>query len=77
VISVPDEKWGEVPKLVIKLRPGYKITKDEIINFLSGKIARYKLPKYVAIVDEIPRSSTGKLLRRILKEKHGRPTDEL
>jgi len=77
VISVPDEKWGEAPKLIIKLRSGHKITKDEVINFLSGKIARYKLPKYVAIADEIPRSPTGKLLRRILKEKHGTPTDGL
>lgn len=77
VIGVPDEKWGEVPKLIIKPRPNHKISKDEIISFLNGKIARYKLPKYIAIVDEIPKSPAGKTLKRVLKEKHGLPIDEL
>jgi len=77
VIGVPDEKWGEVPKLIIKLRPSHMITKEEIIRFLEGKVARYKMPKYVAIVDEIPKSPAGKTLKRVLIEKHGTPADEL
>jgi fatty-acyl-CoA synthase len=77
VIGVPDEKWGEVPKLIIKLKPMHKISKDEIIKFLTGKLARYKIPKYIAIVDEIPKSPAGKTLKRILIERHGMPEDEL
>ncbi|MEM2302147.1 MAG: AMP-binding protein [Sulfolobales archaeon] len=77
VIPVPDEKWGEVPKLVVKLRSGLGITKHEILGFLEGKIARYKIPKYVAVVDEIPRNPAGKILKRVLIEKHGSPIDEI
>ncbi|MEM1610924.1 MAG: AMP-binding protein [Sulfolobales archaeon] len=77
VIGVPDEKWGEVPKLIIKLKPMHKISKEEIIQFLAGKIARYKIPKYIAVVDEIPKSPAGKTLKRVLIERHGMPRDEL
>ena len=77
VIGVYDEKWGEVPKLVIKLRPDSRISKEDIIEYLRGKIARYKIPKYVAIVEDIPKSPAGKTLKKVLKEKHGAPPDEI
>ena len=77
VIGVPDEKWGEVPKLIVKLKEGAALSKEDLLGFLEGRIARYKMPKYVAIVDEIPRSVAGKVLKRILRERHGEPRDEL
>ena len=77
VIGVPDEKWGEVPKLIIRVRRGLKLGKNEILEVYKGRVAKYKVPKYVAIVDEIPRNAAGKILKRVLRERHGLPRDEL
>lgn len=76
VIGVRDEKWGEVPKLIVKLKPGApRISKEELLEFLKGKIAKYKIPKYVAFTNEIPRSAAGKILKRILADRCGEPAD--
>ncbi|MEB3757035.1 MAG: hypothetical protein GSR79_09305 [Desulfurococcales archaeon] len=76
VIGVMDEKWGEAVKLIIKPKSGEAITKNEIIAFLEKRLPRYKLPKYISITDIIPRNPTGKILRRVLKEKCGNPRDD-
>ncbi len=77
VIPVSDEKWGEVPKLVVKIKTGSIITKENILRFLENKVAKYKMPKYIAIATEIPRSPAGKILKRILIQKYGSPIDEI
>ena len=77
VIGVPDEKWGEVPKLLVKVAKGARPTKESLLSVYQGKVARYKVPKYVAVIDEIPRNAAGKILKRILRERHGEPKDEL
>lgn len=77
VIGVPDEKWGEVGKAIIVPKPGAKITKEEIIEFCTGKLAKYKVPKYIAIVDSLPKSPAGKILKRDLRKEHGEPRDEI
>jgi 2-aminobenzoate-CoA ligase len=69
VIGVPDELRGQIAKAFVVLKPGAKVTPEELINHCKGKIATYKLPREVVIVNELPRTPTGKLLRRVLRQK--------
>jgi 2-aminobenzoate-CoA ligase len=72
VIGVPHPVRGQNAKALIVLREGYEPSealKQELIDFCRGKIAVYKLPREVEFVDELPRTVTGKLLRRILRER--------
>jgi fatty-acyl-CoA synthase len=68
VIGVPDPKWEERPLLIVKLRPGERATRDEILGFLEGKIARWWMPDEVLFVDEIPLGATGKIDKKRLRE---------
>lgn len=67
VIGVPDEKWGEVPRAVVVLREGALLTEDELKEHLAGKLARYKIPKTVVFVDEMPRTASGKIRKSELR----------
>ena len=69
VIGVPDEIRGQSAKAYVVLKPGENVTSDELIEFCRGKVATYKLPREVAFVNELPRTPTGKLLRRVLRQK--------
>jgi len=69
VIGVPDEVRGQIAKAFVVLRPGESASPDELIAFCKGKIATYKLPREIVIVSELPRTPTGKLLRRVLRQK--------
>jgi fatty-acyl-CoA synthase len=73
VIGVPDQRWGEVGRAVVALRPGATASADEIIGFLSGKLAKYKIPKSVVVVQALPHNAAGKLLKGPLREKFGSP----
>ncbi|MDR3590790.1 MAG: AMP-binding protein [Negativicutes bacterium] len=75
VIGVPDEKWGEVGKAVIALRPGQALTKAEVLAFLSAKLARYKVPRYIQFVAELPKNSVGKIEGKRLAALYGNPED--
>ena len=66
VVGVPHEKWGEVGKAVIVLKPGKSLTQEEILEYLGGKLARYKIPKYYEFREELPKSAAGKILKREL-----------
>ena len=68
VVGIPDEVKGEVPKVFIVLKPGEAATEKEIIDYVREKIAVYKAPRSVEFVKEIPRSPSGKILRRLLRE---------
>jgi fatty-acyl-CoA synthase len=68
VIGVPDPKWEERPLLIVKLRPGERATREEILAFLEGKIARWWMPSEVRFVDEIPLGATGKVDKKRLRE---------
>jgi len=70
VIGVPDEKWGESVKAVVVAKPGTDLTEEEIINFAKEKMAGFKVPKSVDFVAEIPRSLTGKILKKDLRAKY-------
>ncbi len=67
VIPVADEESGEVPKAIVVMRE--PLTADEVIQFLLPKVAHYKRVRHVAFVDAIPKSPSGKILRRILVDR--------
>lgn len=70
VIGVPDVKWGEVGKAYIKLKEGESVSLDDLKKFCEMHLARYKIPKYFEIVNEIPKSETGKINRKELLQIH-------
>jgi fatty-acyl-CoA synthase len=69
VIGVPDEKWGEVGKACVVLKPGMTATEEELIAFMQQHLARYKVPKSVVFLDALPMSGMGKILKRELRDK--------
>ena len=70
VISIPDEKWGEVPKAIIVLQPDAKVTEEEIIQFCRSELAHFKAPKSVEFVEALPKTATGKLQKFRLREMY-------
>jgi fatty-acyl-CoA synthase len=70
VIGVQDPKWGEVGRAVVVLKEGQKVAADEIIDHLIGSLAKYKIPKSVVFIDQLPRNAAGKVLKNILREAH-------
>jgi len=74
VIGVKDEKWNEVGKAVIKLKPGQKLTLEELQKYLEERLGKFKIPKYMVIVDNMPITvAKGTVQKFILKKEHGNP----
>ncbi|MFY1650524.1 acyl-CoA synthetase [Solwaraspora sp. WMMB762] len=71
VIGVPDPQWGEVPWAVMTVRDGTDVDLDVVRAHLDGKVARYKLPKKVVIVTELPRTASGKVRKADLRARFG------
>ncbi len=69
VIGVPDEKWGEVGKACVVLKPEAEATEEELIAHMLQHLAKYKVPKSVAFVDALPLSGMGKILKRELRQQ--------
>ena len=69
VVGVPDSKWGERPKAFVVLRPGTSATQQELIAHVKTKIAGYKSPREVVIIVDLPKTSTGKIQKFVLREK--------
>ncbi len=69
VIGLPDEKWGEIGKACVVLKPGAKASEEELIAHLRGNLAGYKVPKSVTLMDALPLSGMGKILKRELREQ--------
>jgi fatty-acyl-CoA synthase len=68
VIAVPDERWGEVPKAFVVLKPGQQATAEELIDHVRGRIAHFKAPKYIEF-GELPKTSTGKIQKFVLRDR--------
>lgn len=71
VIGMPDEKWGEVGCAFIVQRDGAGLTTDNIVAYCANHLARFKLPKQIIFVDEIPHTAAGKIAKPLLRERIG------
>ena len=67
-MGLPDPYRGETIKVFISLKPGETLTEAEVTAFCKEKLAAYKVPKMVEFMDELPKSTVGKVLRRELRE---------
>ena len=67
VIGISDAKWGEVGKACVVLHDGQDVTEEGLLNFLKARLAKYKVPKTVVFLSEMPISGAGKILKRELK----------
>ncbi len=70
VVGMHDPKWGEAPLALVVLKPGEELDEEEFIAWTRERLAGYKTPKKVMVVDELPRTPTGKILKKELREKY-------
>jgi len=69
VIGVPDERWGEVGKAIVEVKAGKSLTLDHLLDYLKDRIGKFKMPKYLEVVDELPRTpASGKIQKFVLKK---------
>jgi fatty-acyl-CoA synthase len=69
-VGVPDDKWGEVGMLFIVLKEGETMSEEEALTFCDGKLARYKMPKLIKFVSELPMTAAEKIKRNMLREAY-------
>ncbi len=70
VIPVADQKWGEVPKAVVVAKPGCQLSEVELIEFCRSRLAHYKCPQSIEFCESLPKTGTGKVLKRELRKKY-------
>ncbi len=69
VIGVRHPKWDERPLLVVVMKQGEAASKEDILGFMRGKIAKWWMPDDVVFIDEIPHTATGKIQKTVLRER--------
>ncbi len=72
VVGVPDPRWQEVGRAFVVVREGQSLTEQQVLDFCQGKLARYKIPKSVEFVAQLPRNPAGKVLKHELRRQHER-----
>ena len=77
VIPVPDDRWGEVPKALVVMKPGIAATENEVLEFCRGRLTHYKCPRSVEFLESLPRTGTGKVLKKELRKKYWSGTDSI
>ncbi len=77
VIPVPDEKWGEVPKALVVLKPNAAATEVELIEFCRAHLSHYKCPRSFEFVASLPKTGTGKILKKDLRKKYWQGRDTI
>jgi acyl-CoA synthetase (AMP-forming)/AMP-acid ligase II len=76
VIGAPHPEWGESVKAVVSLRPGATATPEEIKTFCADKLAKFKRPRYVQIVEAIPHNPAGKIVKPEIRKLYGQAEDK-
>ncbi|HKK25694.1 MAG TPA: o-succinylbenzoate--CoA ligase [Gracilimonas sp.] len=71
VIGVPDEKWGESGKAFIVLNEDSSVTAEDFLSWGKGQLAKFKVPKHYEFIKELPKSDSGKILKKALKDREG------
>jgi len=69
VIGLPDDDAGEIPAAYVVLKPGQEATAADLMAFVAEKVASYKQIRRLTFVDAIPKSASGKILRRVLRDQ--------
>jgi fatty-acyl-CoA synthase len=69
VIGAPDERWGERVVVIAVLKPGAAITLEQMRDFAEAKLARYKLPRELHVIDAMPRNPNGKVMKPALRQR--------
>jgi fatty-acyl-CoA synthase len=77
VIPVPDEKWGEVPKALVVFKPNAAATEPELIDFCRARLAHYKCPRSFEFVESLPKTGTGKILKKDIRKKYWQGKDTI
>ncbi|HET9836685.1 MAG TPA: long-chain-fatty-acid--CoA ligase [Candidatus Angelobacter sp.] len=77
VIPVPDPRWGEVPRALVVLKPGVQAGEEELLEFCRSRLAHYKCPRSVEFLDALPRTGTGKVLKKELRKKYWSDTESI
>jgi len=77
VIPVPDAKWGEVPKALVVLKPNSAATESELIEFCRSRLAHYKCPRSFEFVESLPKTGTGKILKKDIRKKYWQGQDTM
>jgi acyl-CoA synthetase (AMP-forming)/AMP-acid ligase II len=70
VIGCPDEQWGEAVRAVVVVKEGEELTELEIIEYCKGNIGKFKIPRSVVFCEALPRTPTGKILKRVLRDEY-------
>jgi fatty-acyl-CoA synthase len=70
VVGVPDEKWGEAVQAIVVLKPAVQATEEELISFCKERIARYKAPKLIDFIAVLPKTGSGKIEKKKLRDKY-------
>ena len=70
VVGVPHPKWSERPLACVVLNPGESLTKDEVLDYIRPRLAKWQVPDDVVFIDEVPKTSVGKFSKKTLREKY-------
>jgi len=73
IIGISDLEWGQLPRAIVTLNKGARVTEKEIIEYCKPRLAGFKRPSSVIFIDSLPRNAMGKVLRTQLREKFGQP----
>jgi acyl-CoA synthetase (AMP-forming)/AMP-acid ligase II len=76
VVGIPHPKWLEVPKAYVALKSGASLTAEEVVEHCIKKLAKFKVPKEVEFIEQLPRNPSGKVLKRELRTKHEAKTEK-
>jgi acyl-CoA synthetase (AMP-forming)/AMP-acid ligase II len=71
VFGTPDPVWGELPAAHVQLKPGCTTTEAELIDYCAQRLARFKRPRFIKLVDEFPKTAIGKIQKNILRAQYG------